>query len=171
MSIQTKKCTKCNKELDFSNFGIISTRKNKEGKLRIKSRCKKCLARDQILYLDEKGEPYKEYRQEYEQIWRYHHSEHLEEYENNRNINRREKWKNFMKDKKCNKCGFNDPRALQWHHLDPNNKSFNITTSVYSRKHSWTDILNEISKCECLCANCHFITHSELRTPKYSLQK
>jgi len=163
MSTQTKKCTKCNKELNLDSFGIISTRKNKQGKPIIKSRCKKCLAQDQIFYLDDKGESYKEYRQEYEQTWRYHHSEHLEEYENNRNINRREQWKNFMKNKKCNKCGFNDTRALQWHHLDPSTKLFNIATSVYSRKHAWVDIMNEISKCECLCANCHFITHSELR--------
>ncbi len=164
MSTQTKKCTKCNKELDLDSFGIISTRKNKQGKPRIKSRCKKCLAGDQMFYSDEKGESYKEYRQEYEQTWRYHHSEDLEEYENNRNINRREQWKNFMKDKRCKKCGFDDSRALQWHHLDPLTKLFNIATSVYSRKHSWVDIMNEISKCECLCANCHFITHSELRS-------
>jgi predicted Zn-ribbon and HTH transcriptional regulator len=48
-----------------------------------------------------------------EGLWR-----DLEEYENNRNINRREQWKNFMKDKRCKKCGFDDSRALQWHHLD-----------------------------------------------------
>ena len=163
MSSQTKKCNKCKQELPLESFGIISTRKNKNGKSLIKSRCKKCLAGDQMFYSDEKGESYKDYRQEYEQIWRYYHSEHLEQYENNRNTNRRELWKDFMKDKQCIKCGFNDPRALQWHHVDPKNKSFNVATSVYSRKHSWTDIMNEISKCECLCANCHFITHAQLR--------
>lgn len=164
MSTQTKKCTKCNKELDLDSFGIISTRKNKQGKPRIKSRCKKCLAEDQMFYADEKGESYKAYRQEYEETWRYHNSEHLEEYENNRNINRREQWKNFMKNKKCDRCGFDDPRALQWHHLDPLNKLFNIATCVYSRKYSWDKIMNEVSKCQCLCANCHFITHAELRS-------
>jgi predicted Zn-ribbon and HTH transcriptional regulator len=166
--MSTKKCNKCQEELPLDCFGIISTRKNKQGDPLTKSRCKKCLAVDQMFYSDDKGESYKEYRQEYEQVWRYHHSEHLEEYENNRNITRREQWKSFMKNKKCNKCGFNDPRALQWHHLDPQNKSFNIGASIYSRKHSWQDIMTEISKCECLCANCHWITHSEIRLSQSS---
>jgi len=63
----------------------------------------------------------------------------------------------FMKDQKCNRCGFSDYRCLVWHHIDPSIKTFGISrlighASVYK-------ILEEINKCECLCSNCHAIEH------------
>lgn len=67
------------------------------------------------------------------------------------------KYREFMKEKKCERCGFNDLRALQWHHINPKEKNFSISSAV--RHKSWADIIKEINKCECLCANCHFIEH------------
>lgn len=134
--MSTKKCNKCQQELSLDCFSIISTRKNKCGQPRLKSRCKKCLSLDQFLYTENKGEKYKEYRQNYEQNWRYYNSENLEQYENNRNSNLRTKWKNFMLNQKCSRCGFSDPRALQWHHKDPSTKKFTIGAVIYSRKQS-----------------------------------
>ena len=161
--MSTKKCNKCQKELNLDCFNQISTRRNKYGQPRLKSRCKKCLSIDQCLYMDNKGDSYKLYRQDYEQNWRYYNSENLEQYENNRNSNLRIKWKNFMSNQKCSRCGFSDARALQWHHKDPSTKKFTIGAAIYSRKQSWDNIMKEIEKCECLCSNCHWITHSEIR--------
>lgn len=161
--MSTKKCSKCHKILPIEQFGKISTRFKKDGSLVIKSRCKKCLASDQATWVDVRGDDYREYRQDYESNWRYYQSEHLHNYENKRNINRRQLWHEFMSDKKCAKCGMNDSRCLQWHHRNPSSKSFTIGSAVYSRNKSWDTIMNEVSKCECLCANCHFITHAELR--------
>jgi hypothetical protein len=162
--MSTKKCQKCQQKLPIESFGLITTRKNKQGECLRKSRCKECLSSDQINYIEDKGEKYKEYRQEYEHNWRYYNEEHLESYERNRNTKRKIEWSNFMKDKKCQNCGFDDTRALQWHHKDPSQKKFIISSAVYSRYKSWLDIMLEISKCECLCANCHFIRHHELRS-------
>jgi len=74
-------------------------------------------------------------------------------------------------EKGCSKCGYKkNPRALEFNHIDPatkyrdkNGKSVDIArmslasgknSSVKSR-YSIKTILNEISKCEILCANCH----------------
>lgn len=64
---------------------------------------------------------------------------------------------------KCQKCGWNEhPAALQFHHRDPSQKSFTITTSVMGspKKYPWEVVLQEIEKCDLLCANCHFMVES-----------
>ena len=54
----------------------------------------------------------------------------------------------------CAQCGFNKhPAALQFNHIKED-KLFNISQDV---KRKWEDIINEIAKCEVLCANCHSI--------------
>jgi hypothetical protein len=74
-----------------------------------------------------------------------------------RRLNIRNKYKEYKKTLKCSKCGFADYRALQFHHVD-DNKNFNIASSI-NGSHGWNTILEEIKKCEVLCANCHQIEH------------
>jgi hypothetical protein len=60
----------------------------------------------------------------------------------------------------CKRCGTNDWRVLDFHHRDKLTKEFSIakaTRSGYSRER----ILQEIAKCDVLCANCHRILHWE----------
>lgn len=67
---------------------------------------------------------------------------------------------------KCNCCGYNKyPTALEFHHLDRENKDFTISKIAHTR--SWIRIENEIDKCELLCANCH----REHEFEKYSKHK
>lgn len=53
---------------------------------------------------------------------------------------------------KCVLCGYNKcVWALDFHHIDPNTKSFSISSTVKS-----IDTLKkEADKCVLLCANCH----------------
>jgi hypothetical protein len=51
----------------------------------------------------------------------------------------------------CINCGEQDPVVLEFDHL--RDKSFAIGQAV-TRK-SWQSILDEIEKCEVVCANCH----------------
>ena len=70
------------------------------------------------------------------------------------------KW--FMDYKKtieCVRCGFNHPAALDFHHIDPNIKLFQIS-SINKNKINKNKIFNEIDKCIVLCSNCHRIEHS-----------
>lgn len=60
----------------------------------------------------------------------------------------------------CGKCGFSDPRALDFHHRDPSLKEFQVSTKAWQT--SWKRLTDEAAKCDILCANCHRIEHSVL---------
>lgn len=61
---------------------------------------------------------------------------------------------------KCNRCGYNkNYAALQFHHINPKEKSFNLDLRKCSNS-SWNNLLEEAKKCELLCANCHFEHHN-----------
>lgn len=64
----------------------------------------------------------------------------------------------FKKDLKCNRCGFDHPAAIQFHHIDPSLKSYEVGLMVRNG-YSIGLIQKEIEKCEILCANCHMIHH------------
>ena len=68
-------------------------------------------------------------------------------------------WLESLKEGKiCLRCGFDDYKALGYHHRDPTTKSFNLADATrlgYGKKR----ILIEIEKCDLICANCHSIEH------------
>jgi len=51
----------------------------------------------------------------------------------------------------CVDCGESDPVVLEFDHLGA--KSFNIAKGLRDR--SWDALIDEIAKCEVVCANCH----------------
>ena len=61
----------------------------------------------------------------------------------------------YLIGKKCS-CGYGDPRALEFDHLDPATKTKSISEMV-SEGSAVETILKEIAKCRILCANCHRI--------------
>lgn len=73
---------------------------------------------------------------------------------------RKEWWDEYRKEFVCLRCKIDDPRVLDFHHLDPTQKIMEIS-NLTQRGHSKETILAEIAKCVCLCANCHRIIHWE----------
>lgn len=60
----------------------------------------------------------------------------------------------------CSKCGYNKcSDVLQFHHLDPKEKDFNIGGKSWS----FEKLKSEVDKCILLCANCHIELHKEIR--------
>lgn len=58
----------------------------------------------------------------------------------------------------CSRCGWNENiAALQFHHLDPNEKDFTIGRFLHK---SWSFLEAELKKCVLLCANCHITEHT-----------
>ena len=52
------------------------------------------------------------------------------------------------------------PVALDFHHRNPQEKLFNITSALGEQsKYSWEVIVAEIQKCDLICACCHRIVH------------
>lgn len=63
---------------------------------------------------------------------------------------------------KCEECGENHPACLQFHHINPEEKSFSLSTKTLAAtiQFPWEVILEELKKCKLLCANCHAKHHS-----------
>ena len=73
---------------------------------------------------------------------------------------RRNKTKEILieyKGGKCEICGYDkNYSALEFHHLDPNEKDFTIS----KKNSSWENIKKELDKCILVCANCHREIHN-----------
>lgn len=133
-----KVCTKCMEEKGLSDFFV---KDRKAGRLH--SQCKDC---------------YKEHRKAF-------YAEHYEKYkllyQKRAKIRRetlrtefRENIIHYLKDKSCTICGESDIRTLEFDHLNPSEKLFNISQSV-RLGYGWPKIVAELKKCRILCANCH----------------
>ena len=62
---------------------------------------------------------------------------------------------------KCVVCGYAKMcRSLVFHHLDPSDKDFEVSSSTASL--SWERIKSELDKCILVCANCHGEIHDGL---------
>lgn len=60
----------------------------------------------------------------------------------------------------CEKCGYDKSiSALQFHHLDPKEKDFQIGGKSYS----FENLKKEVDKCMLVCANCHIEIHEQIR--------
>ena len=67
------------------------------------------------------------------------------------------KWIDAYKEKnKCQNCGIDDYRVLDFHHL--RDKEFNIS-EFYHNHFGLNRLIKEIEKCIVICANCHRIEH------------
>ena len=61
---------------------------------------------------------------------------------------------------KCEICGYNkNLAALDFHHLDPDQKDFQIDARKFANS-KLSDLKSELDKCIILCANCHRELHS-----------
>lgn len=75
-------------------------------------------------------------------------------------------WRKNMKQKvviamggKCQTCNYNKCNdALELHHLDPNEKEFQLSR-IMANPIKWTRIIEECKKCILLCSNCHKEVH------------
>lgn len=60
----------------------------------------------------------------------------------------------YLLNNPCVDCSESDPIVLEFDHIDPKTKCFDISKAVRSGK-SWEKVLEEIVKCVVRCANCH----------------
>jgi hypothetical protein len=57
----------------------------------------------------------------------------------------------FFKHNPCADCGELDPIVLEFDHTGE--KKFNVSAGIRDR--NWQTVLDEMAKCEVVCANCH----------------
>lgn len=96
-------------------------------------------------------------------------TKYREENRKRQEIERKQKYNKFKQP--CVKCGESRLYLIQFHHVDPANKLFNITEGGSKNK----NISEEIKKCVCLCSNCHDEFHyfygKVPKFPKESLEE
>jgi len=63
----------------------------------------------------------------------------------------------------CLHCGESYPACLVFHHRDPSVKDVDLGKVICDKGWAKERILEEIAKCDILCANCHLKLHDKLR--------
>lgn len=130
---QFKICFKCKKSLALEYFKSNKTRKDQK--------CSQCVSCQKL------------YRRE-------HYEKNKQKYIDKAKLKRleyRERWKEYKKTLKCNRCEENHPACLCFHHSDPTTKEHTVSWLVVNG--SFKNLMKEIDKCEVLCANCHAKEH------------
>lgn len=77
----------------------------------------------------------------------------------NYRLNRKKDMVYVMGDK-CQICGYNKCQAaLEFHHINPEEKEFTFNSAM---NYSWALVRKELQKCILVCSNCHREIHSNL---------
>lgn len=128
-----KNCYKCGIDKEESEFSVNENKKDK-----LNSECQECQ---------------KQYFKEYYQNNKEKHKKAVSKNVDHRRI----KVAKYKMERGCSNCGFCEhPAALEFHHVDKNNKDFQISQNTHL---PWELLLKEIEKCQVLCSNCHAIEH------------
>ena len=132
----TKICSRCRNIKPIDQFVFISKKNNK--------RAYSCLSCKRLLS--------KESYQRNKENVRASTAKRRAEY-----INTYREWRSTLK---CSICPEQESCCIDLHHLDPNEKDFNISSASHCR--SWETIQREIDKCIAVCRNCHSKIHAGL---------
>lgn len=131
-----KTCIACNLEKNLSDF-----RKDRSRKDGYRSSCKVC---DRSYHRSKHAELYGPQRAKRDKDLR----------DENRN-----KLTEFKRKCGCRYCSEVEPVCLEFHHLDPSQKDFTISTNTHR---TWKYIQEEVLKCIVVCSNCHKKIHAGL---------
>lgn len=157
-----KVCSKCGNELPTTLFYKDSRREDG-----LRSVCKLCWSQRQKAYriahkdeIVESGKQY--YRSNKEQIgqrvrkWKSDNHEKLMDQQRARRQSAADQITTLKTP--CVKCGDERPWVIQFHHIDPSEKEFEINVEKIMFRHT-AHVEAEAKKCACLCANCHTEFH------------
>lgn len=122
--IKTKVCSKCGKELPMTDEYFCKY-KDRYRKDRYRAECKECENRRHRKYYETHKEERTRIRTEFFAKWK----------------------------KPCQKCGEQRLYLIQFHHIDPASKEFDVSANVANKKAKICE--EEVKKCVCLCPNCH----------------
>jgi len=135
--IERKICPHCGRNLPYSNFTFKDKTHTK-----LSSWCRDC-----------QKEKAKEIR-----------ASNIEKYRSKDRENKSSAYKkkrgiiNSYKECGCVICGEKEPVCLDFHHINPDDKNFDIGKQFHIK--ATETIIKEIHKCVVLCANCHRKVHA-----------
>lgn len=124
-----KVCPRCSEPKEDNDFNWRSKSKGTKQSL-----CRECQRQINIEHYKKNSEDYKRRSQEFR-------------------VKLKEKFAQWLSDKACVDCGETDPVVLDCDHVR-GDKQANIAEMLNDAR-PWDVILEELSKCEIRCANCH----------------
>ena len=131
--MDTKFCNTCKRDLPIDEFYVHRRR----GKVGRQSMCKSCASKRRTEhYLANK--------------------EHEINVRNTRANAIRKQFVEYKQNCSCVNCGEDRWYVLEFHHIDEKIEAVSV---LVSNRAAWNTILNEIEKCDVLCANCHKEVH------------
>ena len=95
----------------------------------------------------------------YQRKYRAKHRAKLDTYMTERRLALAASRRDLLSQFDCHTCGCNDTSVIQWHHVLPEEKLFEVGGNGNRNEDVWWD---EVLKCIPLCANCHVKIHKEL---------
>lgn len=153
----SKLCTKCGIEKDESQFN-----KNSAAKDGLFSWCRECANKqskkwyyENWIHSKEISKIYQEKNRDKVTQYRIEHREQILQRNKNRYIRGKELVDSLKKP--CAKCGEDRKYIIDFHHIDPTTKLFEISKGQTGRSHK--KVIAEIEKCVCMCRNCHTEFH------------
>ena len=178
--MQTKKCTKCGEIKNIPEFNKDS--KRKDGFFIY---CRECQRKDFIIYYAKNKDKIKKQknteenrrkrrlyemspmRREYHRgISRKYYKEHKEKLIKNQKDIMNARY-DLLSDKglltNCIICNFPKEKraAIHFHHVNPEEKEINIGVIIQRiKKYPNEELIKEVKKCVCMCANCHMLYHA-----------
>lgn len=151
-----KVCSKCKEEKPLDEFYKVK-KKYENQTIFHTARCKKCTNEINVKNSKKYSDYYVDYRRR--------NKDRIDEKNRKRHREKREKWIAFIRehiDLKCIQCGYDKCfAALDFHHRKPREKEYSIFTMfklAFIEKNKKT-FLEELGKCEILCATCHRERH------------
>jgi hypothetical protein len=154
--MKTKQCTKCGeKKPSTTDYFTKSSRSKKDGLHPQCKECKNTTVRRQL----------SEWRKDPEWVARQkaHLKKHRETADKDprrdRALARKLKFIE-MKGGCCEKCGYDkNIGAFDFHHTNPKERSISINARTMAYAGNEQELLEELEKCQLLCANCHREEH------------
>ena len=134
--MRTKRCSRCHVIKEHSEFHLNSARK--DGRYNY---CIPC-------------------RKEYDAEYQKNNRDKINEQQRLYRTKQREWWFEVTEGLVCVTCGEPDFIVLEFHHRDPGTKKFGLANY---NKFSKRKVLEEMEKCDVLCANCHRRLHWDMK--------
>ena len=142
-----RKCSCCQVSQDESCFALKNKKLNK-----LQSKCKQCQSKYHKKHYKLNKDIYCDRARINNTKYKRRNKDFINEYKAN---------------KGCEFCSENTPVCLDFHHINPKIKDWNI--SVMCRgANSIQTIQEEINKCIVICSNCHRKLHAGLIKPKHT---
>lgn len=136
-----RRCYKCKEEKQLTDF--TKNRSKKDGYSNV---CKPCNNENVLAYYRRNGKNYQSKVKDHAKAKRYDSVDKMN------------------KLKEATGCVYCDERSaisLDYHHIDPNTKTYEISYLVACK--SWSKIPEELKKCELVCTNCHRKLHKNIK--------